>query len=267
MEKHFTIAQMKSALRAIRISKPQMLMLKAHYLCRIASMETIAKSGRYHEYRAGNLQYGTLCRRIARRLGFKPPYEWTYTIATPIEARDAKGHAQWEMDRVVRRALEAIEWVNPISDEAPSQEVPDGKNDYGNATETERIALSNARVGQGIFRIRVLDLWGSCAVTGCPLVEILVASHIVPWARATNKERLDPLNALLLTPNLDKLFDRLLISFNDDGSILLSNALSAEEWVALGINKKSRLRFVRPANLRYLRKHRLLFLRKAKSRL
>jgi len=262
MEKRFTIKQMKSALRAIRskISDSQMSMLKGHYLCRIASMETIANSGGYSEYRAGNINYGKLCRRIARRLGFKPPHEWTYTIATPIEEHDAKGHAQWEMDRVVLRALEAIEWVtSPGSDEGADENI-----DYGDVTETERSTLSKARIGQGIFRTGVVDLWGSCAVTGFSLAEILVASHIVPWTLATNKERLDPFNGLLLTPNFDKLFDRQLISFNDDGSILLSKALTAEIRVALGINKKSRLRFVRPANLPYLQRHRRLFLKKDK---
>jgi hypothetical protein len=262
MEKHFTIEQVKSALRGIRgkISDAQMSMLKAHYLCRIASMETIAKSGRYREYRAGNLQYGTLCRRIARRLGFRPPHEWTYTIATPIQERDAKGHAQWEMDRVVRRALEAIEWVSPVSDEVASEEAADEGNDYGDVTKTERKALNKARIGQGVFRTRVVDLWGSCAVTGCSLNEILVASHIVPWTLATNKERLDPFNGLLLTPNFDKLFDQCLISFKDDGSILLSKALLPEARAALGINKKSRLRFVRLASLPFLQRHRRLFL-------
>jgi hypothetical protein len=57
---------------------------------------------------------------------------------------------------------------------------------------------------------------------------------------------------------MDRLVDRFLIAFNDDGSILLSEELTAQEWAILGVSEKSRLRFVRPA-LPYLRRHRELF--------
>ena len=93
----------------------------------------------------------------------------------------------------------------------------------------------------------------------------LVASHILPWAScATNEERLDPFNGLLLTPNLDKLVDCCLIAFNDDGSILISKDLSAEQRNILGVSKQSRLRFVRPAMRPYLRRHRQLFLERSR---
>jgi hypothetical protein len=76
---------------------------------------------------------------------------------------------------------------------------------------------------------------------------------------ATDKEKIDPFNGLLLTPNLDKLVDRFLISFNDDGSILISRDLGEEERKILGVGKQNRLRFVRPAMLPYLKRHRELF--------
>jgi len=96
---------------------------------------------------------------------------------------------------------------------------------------------------------------------------VLVASHIVPWAQcATNEERLDPLNGLLLTPNLDKLFDQFLISFKNDGAILLSKELRAEERAALGIAEQRGLQFVPPAMRPYLKRHRDLFSKKQKIR-
>src|SRR5437879_10515109 len=99
MEKNFTPEQVRDALLAIRskISEPQMSMLRAHYLYRTLSMERIAKFGGYRTYQDGNLQYGTLCGRIARELGFVSPGAQTYTIAESIE-RDEKGDAQWRMD-------------------------------------------------------------------------------------------------------------------------------------------------------------------------
>jgi hypothetical protein len=244
-----------SALVAIRpkISEPQMSMLRAHYLYRTLSMERIAEFGGYGEYRAGNSQYGWLCRRIARELGFSSPGAQTYTIAESTE-RDERGDVQWRMDDVAVKAIERVGWFSQVADEQPEP------MQLREVLETEREALIKARVGQGNFRTDVIALWGSCAVTGCALSKILIASHLVPWAAcATNQERLDPFNGLLLTPNIDRLVDRCLIAFNDDGSILLSKELTAQEWAILGVSEKSKLRFVRPTMLPYLQKHRELF--------
>ncbi len=81
---------MKSALLAThsKMSKPQECMLRAHFFYRTLSMERIAKFGGYREYRAGNLQYGALCGRIARQLGFAPRSDKTGTIASVSEQRD-----------------------------------------------------------------------------------------------------------------------------------------------------------------------------------
>ena len=114
MEKNFTVDQMKATLLAIRdrITPAQMLMLKGHYGCRMASMGQLANFGGYGErHRVGNSQYGTLCGRIAQQLGFMPDGDKTYTIATVTSQRDEKGHEQWQMDDVVATALEELGWV------------------------------------------------------------------------------------------------------------------------------------------------------------
>jgi hypothetical protein len=83
---------------------------------------------------------------------------------------------------------------------------------------TERKEMRKARVGQGRFRQVLLELWGSrCAVTGVEMPSLLTASHIKPWRSASNAERLDPHNGLLVLPQYDRLFDRGFISFSDDG--------------------------------------------------
>jgi len=82
---------------------------------------------------------------------------------------------------------------------------------------TQREALVQARIGQGRFRGEVARLWGKgevCALTGIALPELLVASHVKPWRDATDEERLDPANGLLLAVHADKLFDRHLLSFD-----------------------------------------------------
>jgi HNH endonuclease len=91
-----------------------------------------------------------------------------------------------------------------------------------NIPDTDRPALVKARVGQGLFRDKLLDRWeNKCAVTGCTVLQILRASHMKPWRESTNFERLDPANGLLLTAHFDALFDKELISFTDDGEMLV----------------------------------------------
>lgn len=56
----------------------------------------------------------------------------------------------------------------------------------------------------------------------------LVASHIKPFIKSLPNEQYDKNNGLLLSRGMDALFDKGYISFNDDGTIILSNRLSDE---------------------------------------
>jgi putative restriction endonuclease len=104
---------------------------------------------------------------------------------------------------------------------------------------TTREALIDARVGQGAFRARVLELWGSkCCVTGVITPEAIRASHIKPWRESDNRERLDAHNGLPLVATLDALFDAGLISFDDDGELLLSKTLSDRECERLSLRQR-----------------------------
>src|SRR5579859_882632 len=71
-----------------------------------------------------------------------------------------------------------------------------------------RQAIVNARRGQGLFKQRVMAIERRCRVTLVENPLHLVASHCKPWRDATNEERLDGENGLLLTPFIDHLFDR-----------------------------------------------------------
>lgn len=107
--------------------------------------------------------------------------------------------------------------------------------DSSDAPETMRRALREARIGQGKFREdleRMFD--GRCAVSALGVRAALRASHVVPWRHATNAERLDPNNGLLLSANLDALFDRFLITFDAQGRIRISEALEKDELASLG---------------------------------
>ncbi|HYH94933.1 HNH endonuclease [Hyalangium sp.] len=125
--------------------------------------------------------------------------------------------------------------------------------------ETERTQLLKARRGQGQFRERLCRIEQRCRVTGVSNLALLVASHIKPWrACTTAQERLDGYNGLLLTPHVDLLFDRGLLSFGDEGRILLCPRLERDDLERLGLETRLQhsVGTFLPEQRRYLRYHR-----------
>jgi hypothetical protein len=121
---------------------------------------------------------------------------------------------------------------------------------------TEKKRLISARIGQGNYREELINLWKKCAVSKCEMTDVLIASHIKPWRKSTNRERLDRYNGLLLLPNYDKLFDKGLISFEDNGKIIISPLIKEEEYKVLGISPNDELFKVYDENKPYLEEHR-----------
>ncbi|NCB57021.1 MAG: HNH endonuclease [Gammaproteobacteria bacterium] len=127
--------------------------------------------------------------------------------------------------------------------------------DAENEISTTGSATIKTRVGQAKFRNKLLDYWhGRCAVSGVEFKEILKASHIKPWSDSSDNERLDKFNGLLLTPNLDSLFDKGLITFKSDGVIELSQRILPFA-AALGVNHQMRIS-LEPDHEKYLKYHR-----------
>jgi HNH endonuclease len=100
---------------------------------------------------------------------------------------------------------------------------------------TEKSSLISTRLGQGVFRQKLLNYWGGCAITGYKNTRLLIASHIKPWKVADNNERIDVNNGILLLPNLDKVFDIGYITFEFDGKIRISGELDQASMI--GINQ------------------------------
>ena len=99
---------------------------------------------------------------------------------------------------------------------------------------TERKELITLRVGQGFYRQELIKKFDNkCAVTGINLEEILIASHIIPWRHSNDEERLDVENGILLSPLYDALFDKNLISFQDNGDIIISKQIQDTELISL----------------------------------
>ncbi|MBM6616984.1 HNH endonuclease [Bacillus suaedaesalsae] len=106
-----------------------------------------------------------------------------------------------------------------------------------NISETEKKALVNARNGQGVYKNALLQTMMQCPFTDISERFLLRASHIKPWAESDNTERLDGYNGLLLSPTYDVLFDRGMISFENNGKLLVSPLLSVDTREKLNLGE------------------------------
>jgi len=94
---------------------------------------------------------------------------------------------------------------------------------------TDVPVMTTRRKHQDFFRQTLLTAYGSkCGVTQIDQPQLLVASHIKPWAK-DERNRLNPRNGILLNALHDRAFDNGLISFEDNLDILISPQLKLHE--------------------------------------
>jgi len=130
-------------------------------------------------------------------------------------------------------------------------------------SQTERESTVVIRTKQSFFRRLILAAYESrCCVTGNPIPDLLVASHILPWGNFP-EHRLDPHNGLCLAAHFDKAFDMGLITFGDNRKLMLGSAIRshhadeavAREFISMeGAPLKVSQRF--PPNSEFLAYHR-----------
>jgi len=129
--------------------------------------------------------------------------------------------------------------------------------------ETQRIQLTKARVGQGLFRKRVMHIAPHCRVTGVEDSRLLIASHIKPWKDSNNFERINGHNGIMLSPHVDALFDEKLITFEDDGRMRVHHSLPHDVLDRWSISPSTRVAPFHKDQSVYLAFHRGLFAKKA----
>lgn len=109
----------------------------------------------------------------------------------------------------------------------PIEEVADIDTKELPAVGLEREATVRVRVNQSFFRRRIISAYEfRCCVTGLAVPELLVASHIVPWAQDASN-RLNPRNGLCLNALHDRAFDRGMMWVEDGFVVRFSERLSA----------------------------------------
>lgn len=117
--------------------------------------------------------------------------------------------------------------------------------------------LIRARKGQGKYRQALLQECPFCPITLISDDRLLIASHIKPWVKSDDNEKIDPKNGFMLTPTYDLLFDRGFISFTDDQKMIISPWLSKMTCSKLNIAPEKQYPML-PINGRknYLKYHR-----------
>lgn len=127
---------------------------------------------------------------------------------------------------------------------------------YNELASKDKETVVKARIGQGLFRSYLINYWGKCSVTGCDKLDTLIASHIKPWKDCDNREAIDVYNGFLLSPNLDKLFDLGLITFEDNGNIIISSKLTKDNIASLGILSEMKVTKIEENHKQFLKFHR-----------
>jgi hypothetical protein len=130
-----------------------------------------------------------------------------------------------------------------------------------------RRRLLMARRGQGVYREHVERYEQCCRLSGLLDRRHLRARHIKPWRDANDREKLDGYNGLLLSPHFDQLFERGLISFADDGELLIARSLNPAVLAAWGLALPRNVGVFLPGQRSYLAYHRqYVFERQAAGR-
>lgn len=158
----------------------------------------------------------------------------------------------------------SIYYGNPFVFEAEQELSAEDENEY--AIENKTIEIK-ARVKQSVFRKKVLvNFQERCCLTGISAKELIVASHIIPWADKI-ETRLNPSNGLCLFVTFDKLFDEGYISFSDDLKVIVTPQISKIEGelkdILLNVEKRKAVRPQKYSiNKEFLEYHRDIILRK-----
>lgn len=176
---------------------------------------------------------------------------------------DVPSHFDWMIKPEMLEAIQTLHLFegNVISTELQEEirrAVRDAQNEMP-LKGMEKVYLSKCRVNQGKIRQVAMQHYGcKCHLCGLGVPSLLVVSHIVPWSKSTEEEKADIDNLLLLCVQHDALFDKHLISFDENGGILIYDNLDEAARKLLNINSGMKVD-VSPKMKTYMDVHRKEF--------
>lgn len=122
---------------------------------------------------------------------------------------------------------------------------------------TSKTSEIKTRIGQNLFRKNLLNKYHFCPFTNIKQKDFLIASHIKPWAKSNDFERLDINNGFIFALSIDSLFDKGYISFKNDKTLLLSSKLDNKVIKFLRLKNNEKIEKLPTKNKeKYLEYHR-----------
>jgi hypothetical protein len=142
------------------------------------------------------------------------------------------------MGQLLMTLTDSPEITMPVVDLAQLKVNEDEQEIFVDVTlnDVQKATLIMARRGQGEFRKRVQMIEKECRVTGVHSSQLLIASHIKPWARSEPVEKLDGNNGLFLSPHVDKLFNDGFITFQKSGKLEVASDFDVAVLTRWGID-------------------------------
>lgn len=163
-----------------------------------------------------------------------PNYPYTGLVIRNPRNGHEKVIGEWLNGKLIKWEKSKLLDLNEIEDINKIQKIID-EIDASVLIGEDKKAFVKIRVNQSVFRKRLLNRYKHCCLCGVTNQELLIASHIKPWAVCNPKEKLNVNNGLLFCPNHDSLFDKGYISFQEDGKILISSALKENDKVFMNV--------------------------------
>ncbi len=236
-----------------RISNSDLLILEAHYKSPNFDMTATQLANRvgFKNHSAANLHYGRLADKFLKFFNIDS-FNIKLDILVYLDKYDNEWH--WILRPNVIQALKVLNWFGNPSNVLQEAELLEAG--FESPKGTVRESITQSRIGQDKFREKLIEYWQGCSVTGCKQIELLRASHIKPWRDSSDVERLDSYNGLLLIPNLDSCFELGLISFTDEGRIIISNRLDRQAARLIGIKQDLKLLRIEQRHRDFLSYHR-----------
>ena len=133
-----------------------------------------------------------------------------------LKIKDIKGNILFYFRVFIDYRPDIIGYIMP--DEKEQEE----RINNSKISEVTKKNILTARVGQGEYRSKLLLECPFCPFTMVNDERLLIASHIKPWAKSNDDEKIDPKNGFILTPTYDRLFDQGFITFSNEKKLIVS---------------------------------------------
>lgn len=107
------------------------------------------------------------------------------------------------------------------------------------------------------YRNNAFDLWDNKSSIGnIHNQEVLVVRHIKPVSESRQSEIIDASNSLILTPTMDSLFSRGIISFSEEGDIKLPSSVPMRVFLeSMDVDERIKIEKMPEGTRRYLKYH------------